>query len=187
MKTLDQYLTGSARKWPNRQALIMKVGYRTISFTYKETLVMAKKIALFMKKQGVKKGDMVMLMAPSSHYWVCIFWACILMGAIIVPLNTQATTRDINHILKQTKAKLLFKFMFYKQNIPRGLKHFDIELIEELVENFDASDFKTVQHKEADLAEIMYTSGTTGDPKGVMYVELTISAKKEWLSDDSKR
>jgi len=84
----------------------MQMGYRTICLTYHDVLQYAQRVALFLEKNNVNKGDKVLLLAPNSPYWICIFWGCVLRGAIVVPLNIQSTPEMVQKIALQTEAKL---------------------------------------------------------------------------------
>lgn len=165
---LNKILEQSAINYSDKTALTMKMGYRTVNMSYKEVYELSKKIAVFLEKNGVDKGDRVLICAPNSPYWICVFWATMLRGAIIVPLNIQSTKGIIDRIAQQTEAKILFKHIFFKQELPADIKQFNIEFIPELVQGISSSEFKKIDVTQDDLVQIMYTSGTTGDPKGVM-------------------
>ncbi len=164
---LNKILEESAHKFPNKPAVTMKMGFRIKTLSYKEVFELSKQIAIYLEKQGIKKGDKVLICAPNSPYWVCVFWATLLRGAIIVPLNIQSTKQIIESIAKQTEAKIIFKYLFLKTELP-NIKQIDIECILDLVENYHPKNYEQVHVDENDLFQIMYTSGTTGEPKGVM-------------------
>lgn len=163
---LTQILKRNAKDFPNVPAMTMKMGFRTISMTYKDVYDLSRCVALLLEKNGVNKGDKVILLAPNSPYWVCCFWGCMLRGAIAVPLNVQSTPEMIDKIIEQTGAKLFFAHRFYKHkcNLPR----YDVDLIRDSLKEFNPKSFRKIDLSEDDLVEILYTSGTTGDPKGVM-------------------
>lgn len=180
---LNKILQESAQKYPDSPALTMKMGYRTATFTYKNIEDLSKKVALFLEKNGIGKGDKVLICAPNSPYWVCVFWATMLRGAVIVPLNVQSTKQIIQRIVDQTDAKIIFKHIFFKHELSENIKQFDIEFIEDLVEEFLIENFQEINISENDLMQIMYTSGTTGDPKGVMLTHKNIYSNLETISE----
>ncbi|HJM69128.1 MAG TPA: AMP-binding protein, partial [Candidatus Babeliales bacterium] len=165
---LSELVARNAEKCGDRIAFSMKFGYRTKNITYVQLYAMARQVALFLQEQGVKKGDTVLLLAPNSPYWGVVYWGCIISGVILVPLNIQSTAQMLERAASQTESKIIFKNFFYKQEIPKDVKAYDIEFLEELIKDFNPDDFKAPDIQEDDLVLIMYTSGTTGDPKGVM-------------------
>jgi len=165
---LTAILQNNAQKLPHGIALTMRMGFRTVNMTYRDVYDISRKIALLLEKEGLGKGDKVLLLAPNSPYWITVFWGCLLAGVIVVPLNIQSTPEMVEKIAKQTGAKLFFAHRFYRHGSPLGVKRYDVDLIKDELENFKPEDQKSPVVHEDDLVEILYTSGTTGDPKGVM-------------------
>lgn len=163
----------------------MRMGYRTVSLSYQELYDLARKVAVFLEKEGVKKGDKVLLLAPNSPYWIAVFWGTLLRGAVLVPLNTQSTPEMIRRIAEQTEARLMFKSLYINKSEDTypSLQMYDIELIKDTVKNLKPSAFEPVAVKEDDLAEILYTSGTTGEPKGVMLTHKNLTSNAEAVSE----
>ena len=165
---LTHILERNAQKFPERTALVMRMGYRTVTLNYREVHELSCKIACLLQQRGVTRGDRVIVLAPNSPYWICVFWGTLLCGAVVVPLNIQSTAQMIADIVNHTGAKIIFKYRYLKEALPDGVPVYDIELINDDISGINVSAFKKVQASEHDLIEIMYTSGTTGEPKGVM-------------------
>lgn len=179
---LTDILEKNIQAVPHKTAVVMRPRYRTISLTYQEVYDFSLKIACFLAKKGVKKGDKVLLLAPNSPYWICVFWGSLLGGFVLVPLNLQSTKELVEKVATQTKAKAMIKHLHYQQPISSDLKSFDIEFLREEVRGIDCSNFKKATAKENDLVEILYTSGTTGDPKGVMLTQANLYSNLEAIS-----
>jgi long-chain acyl-CoA synthetase len=179
---LTTLLEESAKKFPKKPALTMQMEYRTVQLSYEEVYSLSKKIACFLSANEIEKGDKIILLAPNSPYWICMFWGGLLNGVVLIPLNTQSTPEMIERVIKRTSAKAIFKTIHHKQNFPKDLKVFEIELITKYVSHFKDSNFKKTKIKENDLAEIMYTSGTTGDPKGVMLTHRNLFSNSDAVS-----
>lgn len=173
-------LLQSAQKFSHHPALTMRIGYRTLTLTYLQVHELSCKIAQFFADQGLKRGDRVLLCAPNSPYWICVFWACLLQGYYVVPLVMQSTQEMLDKIAQQTEAKLFISSMLVRCQLP-GVKTFAIELIPDLVASYTVQGFTPVTVENDDIAEIMYTSGTTGDPKGVMLSHQNLASNVEGL------
>lgn len=183
MMLLNNILKDAVKKYPNKIALTMKIKHRTVNLTFKDVYDLARKTALFLEKQGIKKGDKILIFAPNTPYWGVIFWATLLNGNILVPINIQNTAVQINKIIDQTDARLIFKSVYLKRDVNPNIKSFDLEFIEELVDKFNPEDFSEPEINENDLVEILYTSGTTGDPKGVMLTHKNIYSNIQAISE----
>ncbi len=180
--TLVDILKRGARKYPDKKAVTIKRGFRTLNLTYKELYDLSKQVAVFLEDLGIKKGEKVILMAPNSPYWVAIFFGTLMRGCHIVPLNIQSTRDFVMKALKQTGARVVFKYQLFRGSLPKGIHVFDTEFLDEIVADSKPSKFKSVKINKDDLAQILYTSGTTGDPKGVMLTHNNIASNVKTLA-----
>ena len=180
---LTNILKDNAEKFGDKPAFTMKFGFRTKTFSYLQVYDLAKKTALLLKSCGINKDDKVLIFAPNSPYWGIVFWATMLRGAVFVPVNVQSTPAMIGKVLEQTGAKVIFKSRFLQSELYSGSITLEIDFLEELLEGFDADDCISELLKESDLVEILYTSGTTGDPKGVMLTHKNIYSNIQAISN----
>lgn len=165
---LTDILEYNAKNFARTPALTMRVGYRTVSLNYSQVYEYSCKVAEYLKKLGIGKNDKVLIYAPNSPFWVCVFWGSMLNGSIAVPVNIQSTSEIIKKIIEQTQAKVVFKSRQLKRDLQDDVKTIDIEFIDELTQGINIQNFKKADINAHDLIEILYTSGTTGEPKGVM-------------------
>lgn len=181
---LNEILERNALEYPTSPALTMRMGYRNVSLNYKQVYDLSCKIALFLQQQGIRKGDKVIIFAPNSPYWVCTFWGILMNGSVAVPINVQSTSQMIDKIVTQTEAKLIFrgKYLKYNSKYNLDIPSFIVDFIDELTEVFDSNIFKKVDLDQDDLIEILYTSGTTGDPKGVMLTHNNLISNVQAIS-----
>ena len=169
---LNDILINNAKDFPNLVASSMTIGFRNFTLSYSQTYALAQKVATLLTKNKIKKGDPVLICAPNSPFWTCVFWGCILKGAVIVPLNTQSTKEVIEAIIAQTQVKIIFDYRGFKYQFDQ-LTHYQLDFLDDILANIEI-DFVPEKICEDDLVQIMYTSGTTGSPKGVMLTHKNI-------------
>ena len=150
-----------------------------VELTYKELDRRASCIASWMQQKGIVKGDRVAILAPNCPETFELAFACAKIGAICIPLNWRLTVSELEYILNDSTPKLLVSDTKFKSqadelaelcSIDYGL---DIEpqnsgTSYELALSQSSGDYEAAICTHDDTAMIMYTSGTTGHPKGAM-------------------
>jgi len=179
---LSKILKKSADEFLNSPAFTMQYGYRKITYSFDEIYKLSCRVALFLESNGIQKGDCVVVCAPNSPYWISLFWGCMLKGAVIVPMMIQNSSQMVDKVIAQTDAKMFFTFRFSSIKLQAKINTFFLEYIEDLVEDFKPENFVETEVFLSDLAEILYTSGTTGEPKGVMLTHENLLENVEAVS-----
>jgi long-chain acyl-CoA synthetase len=172
-------------------AVVQRRGYRRESRTYAQLIEYAKACARLLKDSGVRTGDRVILWGPNSFEWTTAFWGCLLRGAVAVPLDDGATTEFAARVARETNAKFVFAARG-KPEIHAGTgETVDLEDLTGRTNFFMATDAETVSPDCKDfadeaitrdhIAEILFTSGTTAEPRGVVLTHGNFLANLEPL------
>lgn len=163
-----------------KEALVYKTGFRTLRTSYRKLYANISRTVQFLEKQKLKKGDKVMLWGPNSTAWVTIFLACAAKGVVVVPIDVNNKIDFVKKIQEQVKAKAVFQTK-YRNSLK--IKTFFIEDFSFLIEDYKHKVIPDYKIKETDLVEIVYTSGTTGKPKGVMLSNRNLCANLHSMYD----
>ena len=180
-KDLVQFLQEAARRFGHRPALLSKLGFRYRRWSYAQLWEEAGQVASLLQQRGLKKGDRAILWAPNCPQWVLAFFGCLRAGVIAVPLDLRSTTDLVQQVSSKTQPKLAFVSRLTPSGHEGlGLSEVHLEELEELAQGMSPP--QEVDVASEDLVEIMFTSGTTGDPKGVMLSHGNLLANLEGAS-----
>ena len=146
------------------------------AITFREAFDCAGRLANLLAARGVKRGDRVVVQVEKSPEAVFLYFACLRLGAIYVPLNPGYTAGELDYLLSDADPAILVCSP-EKESAARTI--FPDGLILTLAEDGSSgslivqarempSDFRDAQVDDRDLAAILYTSGTTGRSKGAM-------------------
>lgn len=180
MKLVHELFTGAALATPNKKAIISPDG----DMTYKELSFQVDCYANWLIKQGVKKGDRVVIVLPSSIPVVCLLFAISKVGAIFVIINYEMRALHLEHVIGNSEPVLLItdKNQNYFNNSFNN--HLDnVRFIEDILADTILSE-KITQLSvptidQNDLCSLLYTSGSTGFPKAIVSTHTNIMFSTE--------
>jgi long-chain acyl-CoA synthetase len=199
----DRFLECAAQ-WPGNVALEMQGRERTERHTYAELRDMAQSIAHWLTENGFASGSRVAILADNHPRWVAAYLGTIAAGSIAVPLDTALLADQAAKLLADSGASLLFadsKHLEVAQQATGSLgvkvvitssakssessapekSKTAIHSLVDLDSIFAASqgDFTPVAASPDDVVALLYTSGTTADPKGVMLTHANLLGEVE--------
>src|ERR1044072_2356386 len=174
---LASLLTESAKRSPDAPAI--RLGESELS--YAELDDRSARLATLLGEQGVKPGDRVGVMLPNVPEFPIAYYGVLRAGGIVVPMNVLLKRREIAFYLEDTAPKLLLAWHGFAEEAGAGAAEAGAELIEVDPASFEAD---VIPHEpthglaataEDDTAVILYTSGTTGKPKGAELTHANLS------------
>ncbi|HUQ41149.1 MAG TPA: AMP-binding protein [Candidatus Limnocylindrales bacterium] len=167
MLTLNDIVEASAAKFGNKPALIIKPGFRTRTWSYRDLSEVVPRIARHLAESGLRKGDRVITFGVNRPEYGIAMLAALRAGAIVVPLDVNSTTEFVKKISERTRATAVLVTQQTKERAASlGLPLHEMELLPDKSRGKDPLPKADVGPD--DLAEIVFTSGTTGEPKGTM-------------------
>ena len=179
--TIVDFLREAAERHGPRDALLIKPAFRYIRWTYDRLWEDSGRVATLLQRRGLSKGDQAILWGPNSPHWVLAFFGCLRAGVVLIPLDLRSAPDYVSRIISRTEPKLAFTSRFTpKGDVDLGVPEITFEELELAIADLPAPDPIPIQPD--DLAEIMFTSGTTGDPKGVMLTHRNLTANIEGIS-----
>jgi long-chain acyl-CoA synthetase len=165
---LARILTDTVTRDPDRPAV--KLGDTTLSYAQLDGAVA--RCAGLLRRHGVQPGDRVGIMLPNVPYFPIAYYAILRLGAIVVPMNVLLKGRETSFYLSDSGAKVIFAWMGFADAAKVGAEASGAELVVVTPGEFDkmlAGEepvTEVVDRVASDTAVILYTSGTTGTPKG---------------------
>jgi len=158
-------------------------------FTYLDVNKAANRIANYLIRKGISKGDRVAFLLENSFEYLAVYFGVLKAGCVAVGLNTETTPQAIKYILGNSDARLLISQKSFRKHlltIRDTLRHLNGLALKGGTDDFDfAESLENILENESDLtpyvrminldiAAIVYTSGSTGKPKGVVLSHLNL-------------
>jgi len=169
-------------RYRDEVAVVQRRGYRRESWTYKKLAGKAVACALELKERGVRTGERVLLWGPNSAEWMVAFWGCLLRGAVAVPMDDGARPEFASRVARDASIRFIFA-SGEKRNLDPAIPTL---VLEELPDTLKRAYLQVSTHNSAQpgvplyatladepitrshIAQILFTSGTTAEPRGVV-------------------
>ena len=177
-------------------AIVQRRGYRRESWPYNKLAAIAFRVAHELKQRGIRSGDRILLWGPNSAEWMAAFWGCLLRGAVVVPMDDGATPDFAVRVARETLAKLIFASAG-RPSLDPAIPILNLEDLADtpshpyvvVASRHDPRQaLPPIYQSLADepitrshIAQILFTSGTTAEPRGVVLTHGNFLANLEPL------
>ena len=163
-------------------------GLRLERWSYGRVAETAFRFARELAARGVARGERVILWGANGPEWVAVFFGCALRGVVIVPLDVESAPDFVSRVETQTKARLaVVSRETERQAASLKLPLLRLEDLEETLGAHSPAPFEPCDIKSDDLVEIIYTSGTTAEPRGVCLTHRNILANIAPLEEEMRK
>jgi long-chain acyl-CoA synthetase len=149
----------------NEPAYAERVGYRLVRSSYGDVAALAYQFAREVTARGIRKGDRVLLWGPNSAGWVAAFFGCANRGVIAVPMDDAASADFAIRVFQQVQARLLVCSRDHAQPDLPALFFEDLRIS---LQSHSSRALDPEEISPEDPLQIVFTSGTTAEPKGVV-------------------
>ncbi len=180
--TITEQFHISTTEYP-QAACFTAFGKEKVSYTYEEVSAYVEKAADHLIENGVKPGDNIILTGKNTPYWGIAYLAILEAGAVIVPIDYQLDNETIERLIDYAESTVLivdkekYEELSIGETSPIKTRIALCDENDQFILDLKAKAHNKPRRTENDLAAILYTSGTTGNEKGVMLTH------KNFMSD----
>ena len=189
-ESLAEFFLTNFQAHCDERAYGQRRGYRMEWFTYGQVLEMAFQFAAALDTRGIGKGERVMLWGENCAEWVAAFFGCVLRGVVVVPMDDGASSEFAVRVSRQVEARLWVCSRKHAAENPSITGVIPVLVLEEVKTPTSRKgsekwgtrlDFPDVAIGRDDALQIVFTSGTTAEPKGVVITHGNVLANIEPL------
>jgi long-chain acyl-CoA synthetase len=150
-------------------------GFRGFTFGYQDVAGLARSFLARLRANGIRKGDAVMIWSESRPGWIAALWGCLLEGVIVVPVEPQSSPELFRKLVQKVRPSVVL----LGDRVPNvwSTSELPVWRLSEIEHAGEAANLEPVPLYADDVAEIVFTSGTTAEPKGVIITHRNLAAQ----------
>jgi long-chain acyl-CoA synthetase len=184
LDTLDDF-----ERWGDDHAYVFPRGYRHERWSYRRVAAVAYQFARELEARSMGRGDAVLLWSPNCAEWVAAFLGCALCGVIAVPVDDAAHADFAQRISAQVQPKLV---LCPRDRAPlfenvEGIATIDPTDLPGAIARHSSERFRPATIQPSDTLEIVFTSGTTAEPKGVVLTHANVAGNVAPIETEIKK
>lgn len=173
-QNFDDYID-SLKVYDERLALTIRPFLKIERLSYKQLRQQIYQTAHFLSARGIGSGDRILIVANNSPEWVKLFLGSQLIGAVVITVDARNSLATTRQFIKQTTPKLIFRSNLLHPELNKDYSTFLINELDQAINDFPITKPDSKLKKE-NTSLIVFTSGTTADPKGVVLSQKNVLA-----------
>ncbi len=171
----------------NETAFAHRDGLRVKRWSYGQIANTAVRFARELEARKIARGDRVLLWARNSPEWVSAFFGCLVRGVIVVPLDLQSEPGFVKRVQEQVEAKLALCDATTSELVGQTLPVIELNKLNSQIAHHSSKPCPLTPNGHDDTVEIVFTSGATAEPKGVLITHRNLIANLTPLEREIKR
>lgn len=170
---------------PREIAVAWRQGYRMERWPWRKLSSIAAQFARELEARGIARGERVFLWGPNTGEWLAVFTGCLLRGAIVVPMDAISSPEFARRVVAEAAPRLAV----ISREIPplAGIAAIVLEDIPEIVSGRSPEPYDSSALQRNDPLEIVFTSGTTAEPRGVVLTHGNVLSNLEPIEREIAR
>jgi len=174
------------RRHGRDRAVVTYSGVRRHATTYAELAQLAGRFAAEYERRGLKPGDRVVLWGENSAEWIAAFFGCLLRGLLVVPLDVTGSTAFAERVLADTTPALVIADAMRLAQLPANTRVLALESARAELPQEPLFTVDPAVTLDAPF-QIVFTSGTTSDPKGIVHTHRNVLASLEPIEREMQK